>query len=128
MESSSLTVKYLGIGPHYAVSIKGLMLTVDGYEFDLAAAQKDEQTVHDIKCDASGRYKATVIIPPAAYDNGEGESESDEESSGAVKLSLRVEDVKVRVYPCPKTKSKPTKKKAPKSKAKAASKNLESSE
>ncbi|MCC5811219.1 MAG: hypothetical protein JJU06_12690 [Ectothiorhodospiraceae bacterium] len=101
MEGNTLAVRHLGgSGPYWEYELDGATLTIDGESVDLEALQKRARVAHDFMCE-DGRYKATVIVPPVAYElpEDDGDDEEEGESEPPERLPLKVEDVELRLYP-----------------------------
>ncbi|GEA17482.1 AAA family ATPase [Moorella sp. E306M] len=72
-----MIITHLNEGPKAEYSLNGTVLTVHGVSVDLAARQRDVQTVIDISlgsdfataAEGTGAwYVATIVIPPREYD------------------------------------------------------------
>ena len=101
MEGDSLTVRHLGgSGPHWEYELDGATLTIDGESADLEALQGRSRVAHDFMCEG-GRYKATVIVPPAVFElpEDDGDEEEEGDSEPPTRLPLKAEEVELRLYP-----------------------------
>lgn len=79
-------------------NLEGVVLEIEGKEYDLVALQEDEQAVINILED--DRFLANIIIPPAQYEEIESDEIDDEDRPvyKRIKKSLDLESVTLNLW------------------------------
>ena len=79
-------------------NLEGVVLEIEGKEYDLLALQEDEQAVINILED--DRFLANIIIPPAQYEEIESDEIDDEDRPvyKRIKKSLDLESVTLNLW------------------------------
>lgn len=95
MGSHSITITTLGEGPHWELEVDGNTVSLAGNSVDLGEIQQDQPSHFDFMCSITGRYQATVILPPADY----LPTFDEEEEHEPVRLPIDLSRVEIRRYP-----------------------------
>ena len=83
---------------YLSFNLEGVVLEIEGKEYDLVALQEDEQAVINILED--DRFLANIIIPPAQYEEIESDEIDDEDRPvyKRIKKSLDLESVTLNLW------------------------------
>lgn len=95
-----MTEKRLGSGDYVGYEVSGIVLTVLGEEYDLAALQQDSQVIKDIRI--GDAFAATIEIPPKKYKQVEGVMPLAESGENEILLEaepLDMEAVVITLWP-----------------------------
>lgn len=108
-----MIITHLIEGPKADYSVNGTVLTVHGVAIDLAARQRDVQTVIDVSLSSDlatvvegvgAWYVATIVVPPQEYDLVDS-GQTDENGNPVMilqALPLDMSKVELRLWALPK--------------------------